>query len=376
MHLYDDWRYIFVCLYFPFFAAFVFWDTPFGLRLTKDDIDDWDKLLSDSELKNFFTFLGLTNKTEEFTLAMVVHPRQYGRIYDAMAANSFTNIHTVYVYKCQNNGRGTNQWIPSVEMVIVGYKPNRNACKPMFLNREHPLDRHNIIFCPNTGAKLMRSDGKQVNVSQKNPFLAYSLAQVHCPAGSRALVIGAGSGSDVIGFVRAGISVTCVEKSKVQFPYLKTRLNHESVSNLQGVEKCLDAAACSDKLREFCKDFMNLAIGEAETKKAAKKAARLARKEAEKKAKQAKQRANAASKEKSPAPTVSPADAVCALCGEPISKADGVPCSLPSCGVVVGKGCCLEDTVKCDKALDDYPEHAPCDAIFCTPECHLAHIEG
>ena len=306
---------------------------------------------------------------------MVVHPRQYGRFYDAMAENSFTNIHTVFVYKCQNNGRGTHQWIPSVEMVIVGYKPSRNACRPTFLQREHPLDRHNIIFCPNTGPKLMRTDGHQVNVSQKNPFLAYSLAQVHCPAGSRALVIGAGTGSDVIGFVHAGVSVTCVEKSKVQFPYLKTRLNHESVSPEQGIDACLDATACSEKLREFCKDFMNLAIGEAEVKKQAKQAARLAKKKAEKKAKELKKGADGAAKEQSSAQAISSESVVCALCGDPQPMAKCVPCSLPSCSSHVGKPCCIDDAEKCDKALTDYPEHAPCAAIFCTPDCFLAHLK-
>ena len=171
---------------------------PFGLALTEDDpVDNWDKVLSDQELAHFFTFLGLANTCKNFTLALMIAPKETERIGKAMADNGFNNIHAIYVWKPQVNGIGTNKWIPSVEQILVGYKPNIKATQTRFpKDRNSPLDRHNVIFSPNTGKKMLRDDGKMVNVTQKHPFIAYSLGKIHCQPNTRVPVIGPGQGPD------------------------------------------------------------------------------------------------------------------------------------------------------------------------------------
>jgi hypothetical protein len=49
-------------------AAFIFWDMPFGLGLA-----DWDVLLTDEELEMLFRQLTIVNTSPKTTLALVVH---------------------------------------------------------------------------------------------------------------------------------------------------------------------------------------------------------------------------------------------------------------------------------------------------------------
>jgi hypothetical protein len=63
-----------------------------------------------------------------------------------------------------------------------------------------------------------------VNTCQKHSGIAYHLASICARPDSNALVIGAGSGSDVIGCLRAGVNVVAVDKDATQFQWCKARL--------------------------------------------------------------------------------------------------------------------------------------------------------
>ena len=357
--------------------ALVYWDMPFGLGLTEDDTsDDWDRSLTDQELAHFFTFLGLSNSCKNFTLALMIPPTETERMSQAMNDNGFNNIHSIYVRKPQVNGIGTNKWIPSMEQILVGYKPNLKATQTRFPeDRNSPLDRHNVIYSPNTGKKILRQDGKMVNVCQKHPFIAYSLGKIHCRPNSRVLVIGAGSGSDVIGFSRAGLSVTCVEKSAVQFPYLSTRINNEMVEAAKGEQnECDLAEACSKKLREYVKNFMSLCDEDQEAKKQ-----ELREKKAEERRVAKAARANSKSKGKD-VPSSRPAKSKiaepkpCTLCGEIADKLKGNECALEGCPAFIGD-CCKAHQVTCADDAEVTGDHQHCNAAFCTTECFEKHME-
>jgi hypothetical protein len=350
---------------------------PFGLGLTEDDpVDDWDKELTDQELGHFFTFLGLANQCKNFTLALMIRPSDTDRIANAMNENGFTNIHALYVAKPQVNGIGTNKWIPSVELILMGYKPTIKATGTAFpKDRNSPLDRHNLIYSPNTGKKILRDDGKMVNVTQKHPFIAYSLGKIHCPPNTRVLVIGAGSGSDVIGFSRAGLSVTCVEKSVAQFPYLKTRINNELVEAANGAENDCDLAeACSAKLRDTLKNFMSLCDEDTEAKKQ-----ELRRINAEKRRQAKAAKANSKTKGKGvPSPRAakikSSTSKSCALCGEEAALEGCIKCAADGCPALVG-ACCELDMITCADDAEVVGDHEHCDKVFCTPDCFEKHME-
>ena len=214
-----------------------------------------------------------------------------------------------------------------------------------------------------------------VNVSQKHPFIAYSLGKIHCRPNSRVLVIGAGSGSDVIGFSRAGLSVTCVEKSAVQFPYLSTRINNEMVEAAKGEpNECDLAEACSKKLREYVKNFMSLCDEEQEAKKKELKEKKARKK---KQAKVAKVNSKAKGKVESsarPSKAKMSEPKPCTLCGKTADKFKGLECALLGCPAFIGE-CCEAEQVTCSGDAEVSGDHQHCKAVFCTPGCFENHLE-
>ena len=194
---------------------------PFGLGLA-----DWDVLLTDEQLAVFFKQLAVINTSTStvMALAMVVHWTDAPRVKIAMEANGYNDVHPVYVYKPSQNQKGMECYIFAVEVVLVGYMADRRSRK-LFFRDPNPVRRHNLKFSHNVGTKAtVPGSSEVVNTTQKHPDLAEQLARDLCPVGSSVLVLGSGSGSDVIGFARAGLRVVAVESDKKQFLACQARL--------------------------------------------------------------------------------------------------------------------------------------------------------
>ena len=179
----------------------------------------------------------------------------------------------------------------------------------------------------------------------------------------------------MIGFSRAGLSVTCVEKSAVQFPYLSTRINNEMVEAAKGEQNDCDLAeACSKKLREYAKNFMSLCDEDQEAEKLELKEKKA---EERRQAKAAKAKRKAKSKV-APAARSSMAEAAvgkpCALCGETADSTTGEKCARVGCPSWVGD-CCFDDRVTCADDAEPANGHEHCNLVFCTPVCFEKHME-
>jgi hypothetical protein len=202
-------------------ADLVFWDMPYGLGVAH-----WDVLLTDVELETFGHQLACVCRARNFCLVLSVIFHDAGRIRAWMLANGFCDIHPIYVYKPQQNTTGMD-WIFAVEMMLAGYKGGMKNCKMTF-SESTPLLRHNLMFAHQVGSKLKHAgEDSEVNTTQKNPNIASALGRIICRPGSVALVIGAGSGSEVVGLARAGVNVVGLERDPKQFRGLTERLTHE-----------------------------------------------------------------------------------------------------------------------------------------------------
>ena len=101
--------------------------------------------------------------------------------------------------------------------MIVGSKGGMQNCADTF-RENHPLFRHYPFFGLQVGSMLKYvAEAEEVNTPQKNPNVASFKGRILCNVGSSALVIGAGSGSEVVGLARVGVQVVALEKDVKQF---------------------------------------------------------------------------------------------------------------------------------------------------------------
>ena len=195
---------------------------PYGLRLAA-----WDVILTDAELENLFQQVAVMNRARSHCLVLGCIWHDAGRLRKYMMDNGYDDTHLLVIYKPQNNASGM-EFINAVETLVVGYKGGIKSCKLTFPDL-NPLARHNLLFSHQVGPKLKYTgEDAEVNTTQKNPNVASALGRLMCTPGSWALVIGAGSGSEVLGLARVGVNVVGVERDSKQFRALCARVTAES----------------------------------------------------------------------------------------------------------------------------------------------------
>ena len=211
---------------------------PFGMNVAAKQGESWDEnLLTDDELELMHKNINLVRNSESqrMTYAFVINVEDFGRMKKMLRKWHFKNIEMLVFHKGMHNEVGTGRFISSAEFVIVGYSPNREACQLNFSDHNNPVHRHNVIMVPPLRKKHMHRDGQVVNVTEKHPYVAWKIAKHVCQEGDSVLIVGAGSGSDVLGVNRAGFDVVALENSARQFSHLAGRMDHE-LANLDEVD--------------------------------------------------------------------------------------------------------------------------------------------
>ena len=197
---------------------------PFGL-----DLAHWDEnKLADVEISSFLQQVAVMNTATKHALCLGVHWSDTGRVKDLMEAGGYKDIRPLYNYKPQQNQSGMG-FIFATEIWLLGYKPGARDVVHNFPD-PHPMMRHNLFYGHQVRSQWRTLAGNVVNVTQKHPEFAFRLARILCPAGSHALIVGAGSGSEIIGIAQAGISVLAFENDEVQFTACCARLTAVSAS--------------------------------------------------------------------------------------------------------------------------------------------------
>lgn len=204
---------------------------PYGMGLA-----EWDVLLSDVELETLFQQLAVINRARHHCLVLGCVWHDIGRLRAAMIANGYLDSHPLFVYKPMQNTTGM-EFISAVEVLVVGYKGGIRACHLTFSDM-NPVFRHNLIFAHQVGAKRKFSGEEcEVNTTQKNPHVASGLGRIMCSPNSHALVLGAGSGSEVVGLARVGVNVVAVERDGKQFRALCERITSEAAFPDEALKK-------------------------------------------------------------------------------------------------------------------------------------------
>jgi len=309
----------------------VYWDLPFGLGLA-----DWDqKALTPEDFSNLFNQLAIVNTAPDHVIVLLCHYKETSVTVEAMTAAGYQNIHPVYHYKPAQNGEGMN-FIFAVECSLIGYKRSQAQCKLRFAEM-NPVFRHNLLFSPNVRAKAVvpgESDQEPVNTTQKHPLIASQVAAICCQPGDTALVLGFGSGSEVLGMAHAGINVVGIEKDPRQFRGTVARLD----SILAGEGGELKYFANLNQERRRFEDIKGAIAGVLSP--ASRSSSSLS--------------SASAADQNPPVDSKVAGDEVCDSCGnsEPVPTGPLLDCALASCGGRFHNACalrCSEDKAWCSQ---------------------------
>ena len=149
------------------------------------------------------------------TLICVCRPDQVSEVHAGMDQVQFVDRHIWTWHKVNQNWQGYENYVYASETMVIGYQGGRRSCFAQ--SPSNPLDRHNVQWWP--AVKTLRTDvtGIPINRTQKRSALLRYFARMHCRTGQWALVLGSGTGADVLGALSAGISCIGVERDERQF---------------------------------------------------------------------------------------------------------------------------------------------------------------
>lgn len=229
--------------------------------------------------------------------------------------------------------------------MVCGYKGGIRSCGLTFSSM-NPVFRHNFFFAHQVHGKLRHSgeDG-EVNTTQKNPNVASFLGRIMCKPGAFALVIGAGSGSEVLGLARIGVNVVAFERDAKQFRALTARLVAEATNPNKALELQREEEAQIELLTTLAAKFTKL-----NPELAVHFAARAD---------------EASSTETSlvadgPSPRAAAGSSKCPSCGKDVRRSESTTCAKVTCDTGGLHSACLLSCTKCGKG-------------FCSGECNDAH---
>ena len=198
----------------------LFFDAPY------DELNQcsWEFQLTTDFLVNVLKQFNAIHMGQWQICAIMHKPRDTDIVMQAMERMGYCQMVQIYWYKGSEHQTKTpvSSYTSSVEMGTVGFLPDRSKCK--WNMGTDPRNRHNHFEHKAVTKYFKYEDGEIINPCQKPPALLRWLCQNHLHAGSTVLVIGAGSGADVIGATQACCNVVAVERDHRQYAVLQTTL--------------------------------------------------------------------------------------------------------------------------------------------------------
>ena len=133
-------------------------------------------------------------------------------------------------YKPAQNAKAHNNLVNATDLILTHYKGGMaNHIQKNFPNGKNPTQRHNFLATPLLhGKTIINSGDEPINPCEKHPIIAYHLSKILFETGKPVLVIGSGSGGEVVGLVRAGYNVVAVDIDHKQNVGLRARLMAEA----------------------------------------------------------------------------------------------------------------------------------------------------
>ena len=214
---------------------FVFYDAPYN-----ELKEAWEYQITVEILRHKFKQVNAVNYSKEVIMAIMHKPRDCDIVMTAMEEEGYCQMAHFYWYKGKDHQTKTpvSSYTNSVEMGTIGFRPDRSKCK--WQMGKDPRFRQNHFECKGVTKYYKDNNGDIINPCQKPPALMRWLCGNHLPAGSNVLILGAGSGADIIGAVQACCNVVAVERDDHQYKCMKTTLVKYSTlaeSSAKGVSR-------------------------------------------------------------------------------------------------------------------------------------------
>ena len=174
----------------------------------------WDVPLEPEQFDNLLRQIQAV-KTDLASVVMFWHsPHQQPMITTKLQEHGFTNITDFYWYKANANQAGTTHFVRAVEVATIAMKGGRSLGYTT-LPSDH-IQRHNHIT-QDSVVSLSKDGGRIINPSEKPPELFERIFKLLALPHSKVLLLGFGSGSEVIGALSAGLDVVGIENDPKQF---------------------------------------------------------------------------------------------------------------------------------------------------------------
>lgn len=219
----------------------VLFDMPYGLYDTNEH--QWDRVLSQNELRELMNQLSAVNKRDNCYLVFFCSPWQMGQVRKVLMESAYKQVMPLHWFKPNANQTGLFRYIPAVEYAVVAYKGDRKAAHVGLANP--PEERLNVIDCKSVTAPF-RYMGEVLNPCQKPVDLIVHIIRHHCPQGGRILSLGFGSGTDIIAALSAGCDVIGVEADARQFSGAVERIGMWVGRHLSGEGASPEGSLASD----------------------------------------------------------------------------------------------------------------------------------
>jgi hypothetical protein len=181
------------------------------------------------------------NTIENRVFAMVIPPEMFPSYKEVFISCGWKDVHYMIWHKTGHNTTGVNCYIYACEMILVAYKRTKAKCNWFFASNPNPTLRHNFIEMPAVTDKAKYADGTLVNIHEKPPELCQFFCNNHCKPGDNVLVLGAGSGADIIGALRADCNVVAIEQDPKQHSYFSLRLAEEKAKRATEANEGLES---------------------------------------------------------------------------------------------------------------------------------------
>jgi len=195
--------------------------------------EEWDQFpLSVEELKTIIRKIQSMSAFPWFRFICVVRQDLVALYQAALQDLGFGHVHAWYWYKPQHNQEFVST-LSSVEVILVATycEKNKNherkwdgtSSNSRWLS---PLERHNHLDLPGVTVRFLDESQEVVNQHEKPPALMREFLDRFLPPGANVLVIGAGSGGEVIGALasRCG-DIIALEPDAYQYENLVRRMH-------------------------------------------------------------------------------------------------------------------------------------------------------
>jgi hypothetical protein len=201
----------------------IFFDAPYNVLPNTP----WEFQITAKWLMAIFRQISAAS-TENWATIVIMHKMADSAIVlDAMQQGGLTQMIPFAWVKDGHHSQTPQSSLTSVfEVGTVGYKPDRTKVKWGGATAD-PRGRRNVIEAKPVSSFFKAADGEPINICQKPPEIIQYFTNMHVPPGGHVLIIGFGSGAEILGALDCDVNVVGIDSDLRQFEAVKTVLVHK-----------------------------------------------------------------------------------------------------------------------------------------------------